>query len=188
MHDFSSCMYVLCTILIYFCLQIFDLKSRIFSLVSFAKKKKITIKNFSSQILIPSMYYMPGLLNYPAKKLKRYMLADLYFDEFLAFFRKITYVFSFTIIFSDSCRSGRSNRGPQGVENDWKKRNCFCDNACAVYGDCCIDAKAYVQAEQQVNHLTFECANLKQYGDIYMKKKCASNWIDDIASAGQDRY
>ena len=116
------------------------------------------------------------------------MLADLYFDEFLAFFRKITYVFSFTIIFSDSCRSGRSNRGPQGVENDWKKRNCFCDNACAVYGDCCIDAKAYVQAEQQVNHLTFECANLKQYGDIYMKKKCASNWIDDIASAGQDRY
>ena len=38
----------------------------------------------------------------------------------------------------DSCRSGRSNRGPQGVENDWKKRNCFCDNACAVYGDCCI--------------------------------------------------
>ena len=106
-----------------------------------------------------------------------------YFDEFL-FFRKI-YLLSFTI-FSDSCKSGRSNRGPQGVENDWKKRNCFCDNACAVYGDCCIDAKAYVQAEQQVNHLTFECANLKQYGDIYMKKKCASNWNENIAS-GQDR-
>ena len=176
MHDFSSCMYILCTIIIYFCLQIFDLKSRIFSLVSFAKKKKI------SQLRISRLKYL-----YPGKKLKGYMLADLYFHEFLVFFRKITYVFSFTIIFSDSCRSGRSNRGPQGVENDWKKRNCFCDNACAVYGDCCIDAKAYVQAEQQVNHLTFECANLKQYGDIYMKKKCASNWIDNIASAGQDR-
>ena len=75
-----------------------------------------------------------------------------------------------------SCRVGRSNRGPDGVENDWKKRNCFCDNACAVYGDCCIDAKAYVQAEQKVNHLSFECMNLKQYGDIYVKNQCASDW------------
>ena len=33
---------------------------------------------------------------------------------------------------------------------DWKKRNCFCDNSCAVYGDCCIDAPAYSQQEQMV--------------------------------------
>ena len=44
---------------------------------------------------------------------------------------------------------------------------------------CPLDAKAYVQAEQQVNHLSFECANLKQYGDIYMKKKCSSDWSQD---------
>ena len=76
----------------------------------------------------------------------------------------------------DSCRVGRSTRGPDGVENDWKKRNCFCDNACSVYGDCCIDAKTYVQAEQKVNHLSFECANLKQYGDIYMRNKCSDSF------------
>ena len=81
----------------------------------------------------------------------------------------------------DTCRTGRSTRGPEGVENDWKKRNCFCDNACAVYGDCCIDAQAYVQAEQQVNHLSFECASLKQYGDIYMRHKCLSDW-DGLSS------
>ena len=80
----------------------------------------------------------------------------------------------------DTCRLDRSTRGPQGVENDWKKRNCFCDNACSVYGDCCIDAKKFVQAEQQVNHLNFECANLKQYGDIYMRHKCSPDFLQDV--------
>ena len=29
----------------------------------------------------------------------------------------------------DSCQpTGRQNRGPEGIENDWKKRNCFCDD------------------------------------------------------------
>ena len=29
----------------------------------------------------------------------------------------------------DTCQTtGRQNRGPEGIENDWKKRNCFCDN------------------------------------------------------------
>ena len=35
---------------------------------------------------------------------------------------------------------------------DWKKRNCFCDNSCAVYGDCCIDAPAYSREEQMVRN------------------------------------
>ena len=52
----------------------------------------------------------------------------------------------------DSCRqhTGRSTRGPDTVEMDWKKRNCFCDNSCALYGDCCIDAPAFAQREQMV--------------------------------------
>ena len=29
----------------------------------------------------------------------------------------------------DTCQAtGRQNRGPEGIENDWKKRNCFCDD------------------------------------------------------------
>jgi hypothetical protein len=29
----------------------------------------------------------------------------------------------------DTCQTtGRQNRGPEGIENDWKKRNCFCDD------------------------------------------------------------
>ena len=69
------------------------------------------------------------------------------------------------------------------AENDWKKRNCFCDNACAMYGDCCIDANAYVQADQQVNHQSFECANLKQYGDIYVKNKCQPDYLNPTIKA-----
>ena len=51
----------------------------------------------------------------------------------------------------DSCRQTRNARGPDGVENDWKKRNCFCDNNCAIYGDCCVDAPAFRKAEQVIN-------------------------------------
>merc|ERR1719264_1385127 len=63
----------------------------------------------------------------------------------------------------DSCRQTRNTRGPDKVEMDWKKRNCFCDNSCAVYGDCCIDAPAYRREEQMVNLKRFHCVNLKQY-------------------------
>ena len=98
--------------------------------------------------------------------------SSMYFVEFP---KKNIYVFYFI---STILSQIGSSRGPEGVENDWKKRNCFCDNACSVYGDCCIDANAYVQAEQKVNHLSFECANLKQYGDIYMRNKCPGDWYD----------
>ena len=33
----------------------------------------------------------------------------------------------------------------------WTRRNCFCDDLCAMYGDCCIDARAYVKEEQVKN-------------------------------------
>ena len=58
----------------------------------------------------------------------------------------------------DSCRqnTGRSTRGPDTVEMDWKKRNCFCDNSCALYGDCCIDAPAFAQREQMVRRTRTE--------------------------------
>lgn len=74
----------------------------------------------------------------------------------------------------DSCRQTRSTRGP--IEIDWKKRNCFCDNFCSMYGDCCIDAPAYNPDEQRANKNNFDCVNLKQYGDIYIRSRCPSDW------------
>lgn len=77
----------------------------------------------------------------------------------------------------DSCRvTSRNHRGPDGVELDWKRRNCFCDRDCAVYGDCCIDAPAYEPAQQQEAHKRFGCLNLKQYGDVYISDKCPDGW------------
>ncbi len=34
----------------------------------------------------------------------------------------------------DTCQTtGRQNRGPEGIENDWKKRNCFCDDQVKIF-------------------------------------------------------
>ncbi len=64
----------------------------------------------------------------------------------------------------------------QGVELDWKRRNCFCDDACSVYGDCCVDARRFRAAEQREAHKRFGCLNLKQYGDVYIGDKCPDGW------------
>ena len=84
----------------------------------------------------------------------------------------------------DSCvrGSGRGRRGP--IEQDWKKRNCFCDDRCALYGDCCVDANAYQQTEQRENFKKFSCVNLKQYGDVYVAGGCPDDWdMPNIRSA-----
>ena len=54
----------------------------------------------------------------------------------------------------DSCNFGRSSRG--SLEMDWRQRNCFCDADCALYGDCCIDARAFDPVEQRDNFERFE--------------------------------
>ena len=71
---------------------------------------------------------------------------------------------------------GLNSRGHFGIENDWKKRNCFCDNLCEMYGDCCVDAPIYQMSHQSQNHLNFDCVSLKQYGDIYMRHQCRPEW------------
>ena len=74
----------------------------------------------------------------------------------------------------DSCNFGRSSRG--SLELDWKSRNCFCDQDCSTYGDCCIDAKAFKAAEQKKNFNKFSCSELRQYGAVYMRSQCVEDW------------
>ena len=82
----------------------------------------------------------------------------------------------------DSCNFGRSSRG--SLEMDWRQRNCFCDADCAVYGDCCIDARAFDPAEQRDHFERFDCRTLRQYGSIYMRSECAEGWkLPNIAAA-----
>ena len=82
----------------------------------------------------------------------------------------------------DSCNFGRSSRG--SLEMDWRQRNCFCDEDCAVYGDCCIDARAFDPAEQRDQFERFECRTLRQYGSIYMRSECDTGWsLPNIAAA-----
>ena len=82
----------------------------------------------------------------------------------------------------DSCNFGRSSRG--SLEMDWRQRNCFCDADCAVYGDCCIDARAFDPAQQRDHFERFDCRTLRQYGSIYMRSECDDGWnLPNIAAA-----
>ena len=91
----------------------------------------------------------------------------------------------------DSCNAFKPNeddvRGFFSADNDWKRQNCFCDDLCAMYGDCCIDAPSYNRQEQAKNHLNFGCVELKQYDDIYMRQKCPDDWTNpEIRDKCQD--
>ena len=77
----------------------------------------------------------------------------------------------------DTCVSDRRNRF--GISLDWKSRNCFCDDLCAQYGDCCIDANAYNPEEQISAKDNFMCVQLRNYQGIYMKSTCTPEWEDD---------
>ena len=59
------------------------------------------------------------------------------------------------------------------------RRNCFCDDLCAMYGDCCIDARAYNKQEQATNFLNFGCVHLRHFGDLYMRHKCLPGAADE---------
>lgn len=80
----------------------------------------------------------------------------------------------------DTCNFGK---GPRlGDSTDWKARNCFCDDLCADYGDCCVDASAYV-AEQQVTAVDhYQCVHLRHFGDLYMKGTCMAGWEDQAVA------
>ncbi|XP_045616030.2 adhesion G-protein coupled receptor G2 [Procambarus clarkii] len=70
------------------------------------------------------------------------------------------------------------DKGPRvGDSNDWKERNCFCDDLCGEYGDCCLDAHAY-NVDQQKRPGHYECVHLKQFGDLYMRGTCMAGWED----------
>eukprot|EP00092_Neocalanus_flemingeri_P055123 GFUD01065044.1.p1 GENE.GFUD01065044.1~~GFUD01065044.1.p1 ORF type:complete len:925 (-),score=203.73 GFUD01065044.1:75-2849(-) len=85
----------------------------------------------------------------------------------------------------DSCNFGRSSRG--SIDLDWKARNCLCDQDCSVYGDCCIDAKAFDADEQNENFDKFSCTELRQYGAVYMRTQCLANWtLPNIRRACED--
>ncbi|XP_042885083.1 uncharacterized protein LOC122261480 [Penaeus japonicus] len=60
----------------------------------------------------------------------------------------------------------------------WRGRNCFCDERCLQYADCCIDADAYDTETYRANAGRFTCIGLKQYGDVYMKGTCSEGWED----------
>lgn len=82
----------------------------------------------------------------------------------------------------DTCASSRHDRNG-AMMNDPKKRNCFCDQQCIVYEDCCIDSP--YRRDPNVNYKKnelFQCVALRQFGSLYMKTKCPSSWKDETVS------
>lgn len=74
----------------------------------------------------------------------------------------------------DSCVSDKGSRLSSPL--NWKERNCFCDNLCGQYGDCCINAATYNPLEQRRLHQLQECSVLRNYGGVYMLKSCPPSW------------
>ena len=80
----------------------------------------------------------------------------------------------------DSCERDKSSRF--GFPLNWKERNCFCDNLCSYYGDCCINAAKYNSDEQKFSSKRQDCVLLRNYGGVYMQTKCSETWQDENIS------
>nr|XP_045589704.1 uncharacterized protein LOC123751662 [Procambarus clarkii] len=62
--------------------------------------------------------------------------------------------------------------------SDYKSReNCYCDDLCAEYGDCCPDSFHY-RREDQVRPEKYGCVSVG-YRSVYMKDTCMSGWQDE---------
>ncbi|RWS08920.1 G-protein coupled receptor Mth2-like protein [Dinothrombium tinctorium] len=59
-----------------------------------------------------------------------------------------------------------------------KERNCACDKNCAIFGDCCINAK-YVGLMPTFRQ-KWECREMRQFGGIYMRSSCPPNFKNFI--------
>lgn len=73
-----------------------------------------------------------------------------------------------------SCKSGRGSRLQLSL--DWTEKNCFCDDDCIKYGDCCYEAKAYNRQAMKTANTNFECINVQPFGSFYMKGTCLEEW------------
>ncbi|XP_069172542.1 uncharacterized protein [Procambarus clarkii] len=75
----------------------------------------------------------------------------------------------------DSCERGETTSFPP----KWHNSNCFCDEMCAEYGDCCLDSLYYDVYSHKNNVNKYQCINVMQYGNIYMKGTCLQGWRDE---------
>ena len=55
---------------------------------------------------------------------------------------------------------------------------CRCDTLCAQYGDCCLDAPAFMSEHQKRGASPFICDNT----DVYMMSSCPPEWNDSSTS------
>lgn len=81
---------------------------------------------------------------------------------------------------NDSCSEKLIQNAPRLVRllEDFKTRSCFCDEKCIDFGDCCADSPHLKDAPQPVEGNGQVCEVLKNYGGIYMVKKCPLEWAD----------
>ncbi|XP_045615521.2 uncharacterized protein [Procambarus clarkii] len=78
----------------------------------------------------------------------------------------------------DSCERNETTLLPP----KWYNSNCFCDEMCAEYGDCCLDSLYYDVYSHKNNVNKYQCIHLIQYGDTYMKGTCPALWLDEEVS------
>ncbi|XP_076314961.1 uncharacterized protein LOC143227395 [Tachypleus tridentatus] len=65
--------------------------------------------------------------------------------------------------------SGNSN-------NTSTSESCYCDNECAVYRDCCLDAKT---VRQQPQDSPWHCISKDEYTGVFLRATCKPKWQGD---------
>ncbi|XP_071546839.1 uncharacterized protein [Panulirus ornatus] len=77
----------------------------------------------------------------------------------------------------DSCERDRSASLPL----EFNDANCFCDERCEEYADCCLSAQ-YNVSRYKDNLESHSCIQLQEYGNIYMTGTCGDGWQDEEVS------
>ena len=61
------------------------------------------------------------------------------------------------------------------MKENWEELGCYCDDACATFGDCCRDSPR--AAEKPRNDL--KCMPLRNYVGVYVVTQCPASWPND---------
>lgn len=71
----------------------------------------------------------------------------------------------------------------------WEDSNCRCDDACTMFGDCCLNAKTYDPEQARIAAHHWKCIGLEGFGPYgqYMLTTCPATWSDPEIRASCER-
>lgn len=81
----------------------------------------------------------------------------------------------------DTCLGSTGGRGSRFPDQHTAEHNCFCDQICAIYNDCCIDSPfrgkiGFTTVVASQERASFTCIHMPLLGRFYIKSTCPANY------------